>query len=495
MLKLKIQLLGTEASRVVIVPPECTLESLHEVIQRLFRWNGSHLWMFKAKNDVIWEPASNETNSLFKSAPKDPSGTCVGSALAKKGASIDYIYDFGDNWRHRITRMTDPQSGSRYGCVKTAGPDGVEDCGGAMGLANETVRVPTLTEVNGRLPKELKTCDYTPSVSEKNPDEVTLRDAVSSKSTAILSQVSGAYGEMLSREKCIELTLKGFSEHPEALMLFLVSIEDRQYRVMTEAMTKGVAVLENPAPKEIWVFEEAPYVYVEQKKRDTYRIIAAREVRQIWQRNCMMWGVARERCDEIDRYASAAARLYGAISIDDFIELLKRYDVLGSFPEAFVDFVLEARSLSGLGNYVVAQDELRWACFDEDKEFSAYASFLEERHDVPRCTTLSNEEFLAYADEGFVEDCESVRKLQAHIGKSIDRSASPEVAMTDIVVDLVCGYTPGEVVARFAGEYSKNEMFSEKLMKMVAAVRDSMRLPIYNGHTYQEVQEIERSRR
>jgi len=73
----------------------------------------------------------------------------VGSVLAKKGANIDYIYDFGDNWRHRVTRMTDPGSNAAYGCVKTVGPDGIEDCGGPMGLADETLHVPTLMEGQG----------------------------------------------------------------------------------------------------------------------------------------------------------------------------------------------------------------------------------------------------------------------------------------------------------------------------------------------------------
>ena len=123
--KLKIELRDIGAKRVVIVPGDITLASLHDVIQALFGWEDCHLWMFsnnKGKN--IWEPSLPDSSV---SEYLDPEDFSVEDMLQKVGDHAEYEYDFGDSWRHRITRMTDPKPGVGYGCVKTEGPDGEED--------------------------------------------------------------------------------------------------------------------------------------------------------------------------------------------------------------------------------------------------------------------------------------------------------------------------------------------------------------------------------
>lgn len=65
---------------------------------------------------------------------------------------MEYDYDFGDGWTHVITRMADPKTPGRR-CVKTEGPDGIEDCGGPWGLhqCKNEWHVPTAEEITRRL--------------------------------------------------------------------------------------------------------------------------------------------------------------------------------------------------------------------------------------------------------------------------------------------------------------------------------------------------------
>ena len=491
MLKLKIELLGTKSSRVVMIPEECTLEGLHDVIQGLFDWNGSHLWAFSGKNGLRWELPSDDAMHFFGPPPKDPRKTCVGSVLPRKGSHLEYIYDFGDDWRHRITRMTDPKTGAAYGCVKTVGPDGVDDCGGAFGLADEEAYEPTVGEINGRIPKSVKTGVYTPPISADHPEIVTLRDVVASKDMDVLRQVAEPGKLIPSREECIERTLNLIVEHPETLKLFLCGLMDRHYEVMVEALVKGVGNLDFPMQNEVGLFEGFPYVYVEQRGRGRYMIVAPKELREIWRNYCMEWGLSHARWNEIQRYASAAVRLYGSISVYDFVILLEKYGVPGPYPAALVTYILDARSYSGYASHVVNGHELRWGDFDEeDDDFGMYSDFLSKRIDAPRCETLSKDAFLAYADEEYVEDVEAVRSLLAFMAKKCGPTDSPEFLMRGIVGDLVCGCEPGEIVIGFDKRaFPDKEKYSEKLKDMIEEVRDNIRLPIYNGHTYQELRE------
>ena len=47
---------------------------------------------------------------------------------------MTYEYDFGDSWDHVITRLADPKE-PEIACLKSEGPDGLEDFGGQWHFA------------------------------------------------------------------------------------------------------------------------------------------------------------------------------------------------------------------------------------------------------------------------------------------------------------------------------------------------------------------------
>lgn len=151
--KFKIELKGV-GKRVIVIPVHITLEEVHEVVQALFCWYGMHLWEFTDdegrryghKSPDQWGFAEDEKNLV------SPSDACLSDVLPERGRKLLYTYDFGDGWEHVITRMAEPKVPGRH-CVKTEGPDGIEDCGGAWGMqeCEADWYVPDAEEITARL--------------------------------------------------------------------------------------------------------------------------------------------------------------------------------------------------------------------------------------------------------------------------------------------------------------------------------------------------------
>ena len=100
LLQLKIELAGLKPLiwRRVVVPETITLARLHQVIQAVMGWEGYHLHEFEIAGE-----------HYGIADPDDPFGPpVVAEARAKLGAclqgmkSLRYVYDFGDDWEHKI---------------------------------------------------------------------------------------------------------------------------------------------------------------------------------------------------------------------------------------------------------------------------------------------------------------------------------------------------------------------------------------------------------
>lgn len=113
-----------------------TLTALHGVIQALMGWHDYHLWAFW-QGRQRFEPADPDKG--VKPGPgADPALLTIGDLLPRKGATLRYNYDFGDDWwlEIKLLSVEDPQPKVRYPhCLagERAGPP--EDCGGPPGFA------------------------------------------------------------------------------------------------------------------------------------------------------------------------------------------------------------------------------------------------------------------------------------------------------------------------------------------------------------------------
>jgi pRiA4b ORF-3-like protein len=131
----RIELIGADPPiwREVEVATSISLKSLHVVIQAAFGWENYHLWEFSLGKRRYGPPNADGWGPPVADAGK----VRLMDLLGPRKTTIDYLYDFGDSWEHRLTvsniRAADPNvSYPRYIRGERNGPP--EDCGGIPGF-------------------------------------------------------------------------------------------------------------------------------------------------------------------------------------------------------------------------------------------------------------------------------------------------------------------------------------------------------------------------
>ena len=122
---LRIELYDTDPLiwRQVEIPTGITLKQLHDVVQAAMDWDDQHLWELRQDKHRFSRTSAGKTR-LFE-------------ILKPRKTVLDYTYDFGDSWDHRLT-LTDVRPGDpktaypRYVAGENAAPP--EDCGGVPGF-------------------------------------------------------------------------------------------------------------------------------------------------------------------------------------------------------------------------------------------------------------------------------------------------------------------------------------------------------------------------
>lgn len=98
-------------------------------------WANQHLWEFRIGRQVYGQPMPGET--WGGPAVANAGKVRLAEVLGPRKTIIDYAYDMGDSWEHRLTftdlRPADPAAVCpRYVAGERSAPP--EDCGGAPGF-------------------------------------------------------------------------------------------------------------------------------------------------------------------------------------------------------------------------------------------------------------------------------------------------------------------------------------------------------------------------
>ena len=99
--QLKVTLLETKPAvwRRVLVDGASTLDQLHEVLQAAFGWWDYHLREFNAGGVAYGVPDLDWDDEL----PTVDGRTVRLDEISGPGSSLRYVYDFGDDWDHKVT--------------------------------------------------------------------------------------------------------------------------------------------------------------------------------------------------------------------------------------------------------------------------------------------------------------------------------------------------------------------------------------------------------
>ena len=119
-------------TRTLQVPADMSLDRLHLTLQTAMGWTNSHLYMFEADR-VTWGLADPDFGGDDLPANKSTLSQVIEDTGKK---TINYVYDFGDNWEHevKIGKMTEPVPGELYPrLTEVIGKCPPEDVGGFPG--------------------------------------------------------------------------------------------------------------------------------------------------------------------------------------------------------------------------------------------------------------------------------------------------------------------------------------------------------------------------
>jgi len=120
--------------REVEVPTSITLLVLHDIIQAVMGWFDYHLWEFNIDRRKYGLAMDEDWGGTPRSLA---SHVRLRDVLKPSRTVIDYTYDLGDCWEHRLS-VTDVRTGKpgvlypRYVGGERNGPP--EDCGGISGF-------------------------------------------------------------------------------------------------------------------------------------------------------------------------------------------------------------------------------------------------------------------------------------------------------------------------------------------------------------------------
>ena len=146
-LQLKITLVESQPPiwRRVLARPSMGVGELHYLIQDAMGWANSHLHEFVVGGTWMRGFVRDGTSYSDKrfdeeEMHEDETAVTVGDFLKKPGDTLAYVYDFGDNWAHRIELEEILQKSPRnrrvpccLGGERACPPD---DCGGVHGYAD-----------------------------------------------------------------------------------------------------------------------------------------------------------------------------------------------------------------------------------------------------------------------------------------------------------------------------------------------------------------------
>ncbi len=131
--------------RRILVPVNYTFWDLHVAIQDAMGWNDSHLHHFEVLRKGAHHPMrfgvpfSDDIHDQPHLRPLPGWKHVVADFITLERPTCEYVYDFGDDWRHRVELegIMRAELGTRYPvCIAGERACPPDDCGGAPGYGN-----------------------------------------------------------------------------------------------------------------------------------------------------------------------------------------------------------------------------------------------------------------------------------------------------------------------------------------------------------------------
>jgi hypothetical protein len=137
---LHVELVGIQPAiwRELHVRSDMPLSKLHDVLQEAFGWTHSHMHVFEDTSRQRYGDTAGNADDFGFGAPglRDERQYTVADIAPRARSLFGYIYDFGDDWVHRIRvkKVQPAEPGKKYPvCTAGARAAPPDDCGGIPG--------------------------------------------------------------------------------------------------------------------------------------------------------------------------------------------------------------------------------------------------------------------------------------------------------------------------------------------------------------------------
>jgi hypothetical protein len=145
-MKVKLEDISPPIWRKIQVTNDTTLGKLHRILQIIMGWSDYHLHEFIIDGVSYGVP---DKEGMFE--VNNEKNIRLSQVVSEERAKFIYIYDFGDNWQHKILieKILPLEPDMQYPiCIKGKRACPPEDCGGAGGYDDflETIQDPNHPE-------------------------------------------------------------------------------------------------------------------------------------------------------------------------------------------------------------------------------------------------------------------------------------------------------------------------------------------------------------
>jgi len=129
--QVKVTLLGTKPPvwRRLVLPGQWNLGLVHDALQVGMGWLDGHLHEFEVGGRRIGVPDPDSWGPPVVAETR----VRLLEVVSAKGDRMDYLYDFGDDWKHRLVVEAVLPHAERAACTGGRRACPPEDCGGVWG--------------------------------------------------------------------------------------------------------------------------------------------------------------------------------------------------------------------------------------------------------------------------------------------------------------------------------------------------------------------------
>ena len=205
---------------------------------------------------------------------------------------------------------------------------------------------------------------------------------------------------------------------------------------------------------------------------------------------------ARVAFDIIELYAASAAHLYGAVTLEGLMEVIRHYDPKFVLDLEATENIVEMRSMGPYASFwlddgVIAYKR-RYLPEDSDVD-ERLDELLESQREHERWFPPSRDELFRWKDPDYFEETpqtEALRVLFEDDWQLFDQDENTD--MVACICDCaVAGYRMSEILStvknEFGMDFANAGEKTDRLLKAIAEVNNTLRMDVHAGHTPDEV--------